>query len=134
MSKYLDRYHSDADKRERKQIAHELAEYATDADIGDNYKLADKARKLQAEGKLDKDQILHRMALADKYKKDKPSGKFNKDEIEHIRQDVEEQVYNELLKKEKKKGTPSDSINTKKLHEDAEQYSKEYMEDFKKLL
>ena len=134
MDKHLDKYHPELDKKGRKETAHEIAEYSADTGVND-YKMIDKARKLESSQDLTKDQIKGLLATADKYKKDKPTGGVLSDsDRDQLKKTMKKRLEDALIKKEENEHGSVSPERKAEIREEAQKKANKYVKNLEKLL
>lgn len=135
MKKYMDDYHGDLGKDERKEASREIAEYSTDTGVND-YKMIDKARDMTKSKELTEAEAKSLLVGASRYKADKPTGGMLTDEQrEDIRKAMLRKFENAYTQKEKNAGNDvTDSKVKQKIKSNAQKAAKKYIDNFEKLL
>lgn len=135
MKKYMDDYHGDLGKDERKENSREIAEYSTDTGVND-YKMIDKARDMTKSGTLTEAEAKSLLVGASRYKAEKPTGGMLTDEQrEDIRKAMLRKFENAYTQKEKNAGNDvTDSKVKQKIKSNAQKAAKKYIDNFEKLL
>ena len=134
MDKHLDKYHPELDKKGRKEAAREIAEYSADTGVND-YKMIDKARKLESSTDLTKDQIKSLLATADKYKSAKPTGGVLSDaDKDQLQKTMKKRLKDALMQREEKTHGSVSSAREAELEKEANKKAEKLVKNLEKLL